>query len=158
MTAPKEVPESSGPIFPRRVFVAAALSAACAGGAAGLAGLGVLSAPQSAEFQFSRGTSFASGEEARLRALLAEALADERLNVTIIGHTGDAGDPQANLALSDERAALALEIAQSMGISAAQLSAQGVGGGAPLARLEGESERAHQIRLARVTVALQLRR
>ncbi len=147
-----------GPVIPRRAFVAAALSALAAGGAVTLGMLGGLSSVQSDVFQFSRGTSFVTGEEARLRGLLAEALPDERVHVTIVGHTGDAGDASANLALSEERAARAVSIAQSLGIPGDRITATGVGGDAPLAQANGESDRAFQSRLARVEISLQVRR
>lgn len=145
-------------MFPRRAFVAAVLSAAVAGGAVGLVSLGAVSGPATDSFRFSRGTAFASGEEARARGLLAQALKDDRTHLAIVGHTGSAGDPAANLALSQDRAEALAAIARDLGVPAAQLSVTGVGGGAPLAQNEGESDRAFQSRLARVDVTLQVRR
>ncbi len=149
---------NSGPIFPRRAFVAAGLSAMLAGGMVTLGLLGGASAVERDVFRFSRGVSLASGEEARLRGLLSKALVDARIAVTIVGHTGNVGDAQANLELSQARADVAKTIAQELGIGPSRVSAVGVGGGAPLARQDGESERMHQTRLARLEVSLQLRR
>ncbi|MEL6582968.1 MAG: OmpA family protein [Pseudomonadota bacterium] len=146
------------PLLPRRAFAAAGLSAVFAAASVSLAVWGGMSVSESSSFQFSRGTSLASGEEERMRGLLTRALPDERVHVTILGHTGTAGDAAANLALSQERAALASDLAQVMGISPDRITAQGVGGAAPLSRDSGESDRAYQARLARVDVSLQLRR
>ncbi|MEO0484506.1 MAG: OmpA family protein [Pseudomonadota bacterium] len=144
--------------MPRRVFLAAGLSALVAGSASVLAVLGGFTAVASDSFRFSRGTALASGEEARLRGVLALALPDTRIHVTILGHTGDAGDAAANQALSEDRAAYVAAIAEEMGIEPDRITATGIGGGAPLSQDSGETDRAHQARLARVEVTLQQRR
>lgn len=145
-------------VFPRRTFIAAILSAAVAGGAVTLAQMGGLTGVDAATFQFSRGAAWASGEEARLKGFLAPALADERISVAIVGHSGTQGDEAANLELSQTRADAAAALAQSIGLASHQITATAVGGGAPLAQQDGEGARAYQTRLARVDVALQLRR
>ncbi len=150
--------EHEHPFLPRRAFFAAGLSAILAGSATTLAVIGGLSETEGGMFQFSRGVSLTSGAEVRLRGLLARALPDERVHVTIIGHTGDAGDASANLSLSEERAALALAMAEELGIARDRITSRGVGGASPLPREDGESERAYQSRLARVEVSLQMRR
>lgn len=144
--------------LPRRAFLAAALSAVFAGSAVTLAQLGGLSTVQSETFRFSRGVSLASGEEDRLRDLLTRALQDARLHVTIIAHTGSTGDATANQTLSEERADVGQSIALDMGIAPDQITALGVGGASPAAKQEGESDRAHQSRLARMEISLQMRR
>lgn len=153
-----EVNAGKQPVLPRRAFVAAGLSAVFAGGAIGLAALGGLSGVETEVFGFSRGTSFVNGDEERLRGMLAQALQDDRIHVTILGHTGQAGEADANLELSQTRADLARSIATDLGISGDRITARGVGGGSPLAKTDGESERAYQSRLARVEVSLQMRR
>ncbi|MEM9426959.1 MAG: OmpA family protein [Pseudomonadota bacterium] len=146
------------PLIPRRAFVAAGLSAVLAGAAVSLGVIGGVSGVEASAFQFSRGVSLATGEEARLRGILARALPDERIHVTILGHTGDAGDATANLALSEERAALVQSMAQAAGIPPDRITALGLGGAAPLPKEDGESDRAYQSRLARVEVSLQMRK
>lgn len=129
--------------------------------AASLVALGVFGGVSSVErdvFQFSRGLLLANGEADRLRVFLARALPDERVHVTILGHTGSSGDASANMALSEERAAFARAVAAEMGIPSGRVTARGVGGGAPLPKEERESERVYQARLARVEVSLQMRR
>lgn len=158
MTTPTQSQTDPSPVFSRRTFVAAAVSAVVAGGAVTLGILGGVSRVKSDSFQFSRGLNFAAGEEARLRGFLADALSDERIYVTVVGHTGDAGDAAANLELSEGRGAKVVEIASETGLSADRITALGVGGANPLPREDGESDRAYQARLARVEVALQLRR
>lgn len=152
------VTQQTAPLLPRRAFLAAGLSAVVAGSAVALGLLGGLSAVDAESFQFSRGTSLANGEEGRLRGFLASALPDERVHVTIVGHSGSTGDAAANLALSEERAAFAKALAEEVGIAPSRITASGVGGGAPLSQDSGESDRSYQSRLARVEVSLQLRR
>ncbi|MEM9247710.1 MAG: OmpA family protein [Pseudomonadota bacterium] len=135
--------------------IAAALAA---GGATALATLGGLTGTTTETFRFSRGTALATGEDARLRGVLADVLADARIAVTIVGHSGTQGDAAANLALSVERAEAVAAIAREMGVAAARLTVTGVGGGDPLPRTDGQSDRAFEAALARVDVALQVRR
>lgn len=158
MTATRDIGDGAGPIFPRRAILAAGLSALVAGGAVALAGLGAISQPERAQFQFSRGTAMATEEDVRLRGYLSKALADERLHVTILGHAGTAGDAAANLELSETRAQAIQAIALDLGLPSDRITASGLGGGAPLVQQAGEGDRAYQSRLARVEVALQVRR
>ncbi len=143
---------------PRRLFLAGLFAAIAAGGAVTLAGLGALGSPGTEQFQYLRGTSFSAGEEERLRGFLAGAVKDDRIEVRIIGHSGTQGDGDANLALSEDRAEGAADIARALGIEADRISAAGVGGGDPLPRPADTSARAHEAALARVEVILQVRR
>lgn len=146
------------PRLPRRLFLAAGLSAVAVGGAVALGALGLIDVPETQSFAFSRATNLASGEEARLRGFLVKAAQDARLTVVITGHTGSQGDATANLALSEERAQAVAAIAVDVGLDASALTVTGVGGGAPLPRAEGQSDRAYQTALARAEVTLQVRR
>ena len=150
--------QTETPVFPRRAYVAGGLSAILAAGALSLSMLGGLSSVAADTFQFSRGVAFAAGEEGRLKGIFAQALPDERVHVTILAHSGSAGDEAANLALSEDRAALAAQMAIDLGIPADRITAQGVGGASPLQKQDGEAERTYQSRLARVDVSLQMRR
>ncbi|MDJ1006405.1 MAG: OmpA family protein [Paracoccaceae bacterium] len=143
---------------PRRIFVAGLLAALLAGGTTALVSFGAVTAPDTETFRFSRGTVLAAGEEARLRGALAAAVADDRITVTVTGHSGTLGEAAANLALSEDRAERVRTIALDMGLAADRITASGVGGGAPLPREAGQSERAHEASLARVEVTLQRRR
>ncbi|MFQ6550128.1 OmpA family protein [Aestuariibius sp. 2305UL40-4] len=158
MSAADSNSSGSGKVFPRRTFVAGGLSALVAGGAVTLGTLGYATRPQTESFRFARSTTLAAGEDARLRGFLAQALPDDRMQVVIIGHTGDAGNADANLALSAERADVAAAMARALGILPNRITVTGVGGASPLPKLEGERARAHQSRLARVEVSLQMRR
>lgn len=153
-----ELSTPKGAVMPRRAFFAAALSAITAGGAVGLAMWGGVDAPATESFQFSRGVLFQAGEAERLQAYLAKATLDDRIDVTIIGHSGTAGDATANTELSQNRADIALEAAATLGIGRGRLTAIGLGGASPLAQESGESDRAWQARLARVEVSMQVRR
>ena len=145
-------------LLPRRAFLAAGMSAVLAGAATSLAVFGGLSETDGDSFQFSRGLSLANGEGERLRGFLSGALADERIHVTILGHTGDAGDASANVTLSEARAELARQMAVDLGLPTDRITARGIGGASPLPKEDGESDRAYHSRLARVEVSLQLRR
>ena len=148
----------SEPRPPRRLFLAAGLAALLAAGGTGLVTWGAISSPETETFRFTRGTALATGEETRLRGFLVPAIRDDRLAVVIVGHTGTQGEPAANLALSESRAEAARAIAVSAGIPTERITVTGVGGGAPLPREPGQSERAHEAELARVEITLQVRR
>lgn len=149
--------DDTTPGIPRRLFLAAGLAALAGGGAVALGLWGQITAPGSESFRFARGTSFASGENDRLRAYLAQAAADDRIVAVILGHSGSTGDAEANMALSLERANAARDIALDLGVDAERLRVSAMGGAAPLPQEAGESDRAHQARLARVEVILQVR-
>ena len=155
MSGPKFDDTTPGP--PRRLFLAAGLAAIAAGGAVALGLAGQVTAPTSDSFRFARGTSFANGEEARLRGHLRQAVIDDRLTVVIMGHSGSTGDAEANLELSESRAEMARAIALELGIAADRIRMSAMGGGAPLPQESGESDRAWQARLARVEIAMQVR-
>lgn len=75
--------------------------------------------------------------------------------VAVRGHTSTQGDPAANEALSRERAeAVARYLAVTYGVDGNRMQVVGLGGSRPLARAEGETDRAWQYRLPRVEVAL----
>ncbi|MEM6696624.1 MAG: OmpA family protein [Pseudomonadota bacterium] len=148
----------TAPRPPRRLFLASVLAALTAGGVTALVALGAVDQPRTETFQFARGTSFAGGEEARLRGFLAEAATDARVTVTVIGHSGTQGDSDANVALSQSRADLVADMAAGMGIDDTRLSASGIGGASPLPKPDGVSDRAHEAALSRVDVSLQVRR
>ena len=140
--------------LPRRAILAALFSAATAAAAVGLVQYGGMDAPTRDSFQFSRGTGFAEGEQARLRGFLSPAISNDRLAVVITGHTGSAGDATANQRLSEARAATAAAIAYELGIPETQVIAAGVGGADPLPKADGTSEREYQSTLSRVDVTL----
>ncbi len=138
---------------PRRAFLGAGLVGLVAAAAGGLGFAGFSRRPQSTDFRFSRGTSFAPGEDARLNAHLASIAADPRLSVQIIGHSGTEGDGAANIAVSQDRADLVAGMAQSLGLTPDRVTAvTGVGGAAPLARPDGMGSREYERSLARVTI------
>lgn len=148
----------SSPGLPRRAVIGAILVAAALGGAAALGISGAALYPASDDFLFSRGTSFSNGEEARLKARLSQLAADDRIVIRLTGHSGTQGDEAANLKLSEERAEAALAVARSAGFPQRRIDwVGGVGGGDPLSKTDGESDRAWQARLARVTLAWQVR-
>ena len=80
-------------VFPRRAFVAAVLSGVTAASAIGLGLYGGLSMPESQDFGFSRGVKWAAQDGERLRGFLARALEDDRIHVTIFGHSGRGARP-----------------------------------------------------------------
>ncbi len=75
--------------------------------------------------------------------------------IEISGHTGLRGDPDANLALSQERADSVLRYIEiTHGIDANRVRAKGYGSSQPLKRLPGESSRSYRYRLPRVEIRL----
>ena len=145
LTQPKSQP------LPRRFFLGAVLAGATIAGGTVLGFIGVGQQPRTESFRFSRGTAFAPGEEQRLRGFLNEAAANPRLGLRITGHTGTSGDPDANLALSTERAEAARSMAATLGIPEDRvLFAGGVGGANPPPG--SDDTREAQRAMARVTV------
>lgn len=140
------------PGLPRRVFVGALLAAI---GAAAMVGPGYINAHTSASenFAFSRGTALAKGEADRMRAWILENTTQPRTQLRIIGHSGTEGNEDANRQLSQHRAEIALDIARDMGLDNTMFAiVEGVGGGGALPKVDGESDREYQRRLARVTL------
>lgn len=138
---------------PRRFVLGAVLSGLGVAALAAAGVIGVAAAPTAESFRFARGTSLAPGESERLDAFLNGIAGDPRRQLRIIGHSGTDGPSDANLALSNERAAIAVERARSLGIARERIVfSGGLGGAAPLARLDGESDRGYQSRLARVEI------
>ncbi len=148
----------TSPTLSRRAILASLLSTALAGSVTTLAIWGGVSRVAQDSFAFSRGTSLVASEADRLMGMLGQALSDERIFVTIIGHSGTEGDSAANRELSEARAQYILGIATELGIPSSRMTALGVGGAQPLPKEEGESDRAHQSRLARVEIFLQVRK
>jgi outer membrane protein OmpA-like peptidoglycan-associated protein len=75
--------------------------------------------------------------------------------VAVRGHTSTQGDAAANDTLSRDRAdAVARYLTVTYGIDGHRMRVIGMGGGKPLPRSDGESDRAWQYRLPRVEVAL----
>jgi outer membrane protein OmpA-like peptidoglycan-associated protein/ABC-type nitrate/sulfonate/bicarbonate transport system substrate-binding protein len=75
--------------------------------------------------------------------------------VIIKGHTGNRGDENANLLLSQERAeSVKRYLMVTYNIDSDRLYAHGVGAAVPLPRLAGESDRAFNYRLPRVELYL----
>jgi len=156
-TQPSVVKPAS-PGVPRRAILGALLVSASLGAAAALGIAGAALRPAQEDFFFSRGTSFASGEAARLKARAADLAVDDRIILRITGHSGTQGDEAANLALSEERAEAARTIALAAGFPLRRIDwTGGVGGGAPLSRDADQSDRAYQTGLARVTLSWQVR-
>jgi len=75
--------------------------------------------------------------------------------VLVGGHTSYSGDPEANMALSQQRAdAVARYLFITYSIDQNRIKAVGYGGTKPLSKLADESERGYQYRLPRVEISL----
>ena len=75
--------------------------------------------------------------------------------VVVRGHTGTRGDPESNRELSQERAdTIKRHLLVTHGIDEARVRAVGYGGERPLARLDGEADRAYEYRLPRVELQM----
>lgn len=139
--------------LPRRAILGGLLFAIALGGASALGQMGAVYVPQSEDFAFTRGTSFARGEENRLKAYVDPLVMDERVAFRVTGHTGTQGNDSANMALSENRAKIGEDILRVMGVPSERiLWVGGVAGGAPLEKMDNESEREYERRLSRVTI------
>lgn len=103
---------------------------------------------------FPRGAGLTAGGEATLAEALQQLRSDDGLLIRIEGHTGTRGDPEANLALSEQRAAAVREELVSRGIAPERITVEGYGGTRPLARQAEETDRAYQLRLSRAEITL----
>lgn len=143
----------------RRHFLGGGLAAAAIGSALALDLIGPVPRPEPLAVQFSRGTSLAQGEEARIAAFAARHLMEPRLQFHVTGHTGDRGDAEANTALSQQRAEVVAGLLRNAGIGQDSiLAVQGVGSADPLAKDAGESDGALQRRMARAIIATVVRK
>ena len=146
------------PPMPVRAILGAVLAGIVVAALVALDILGAASAPDTQTFRFTRNTTFAPGEEMRLRGFLTEVAENPELLIRITGHTGLQGAEDANTALSEARAQAAEQIAEEIGIPAARiLSVEGVGGGRPTPRDQSQAEREWERAQSRVTVSAQVR-
>ncbi|MEO1492312.1 MAG: OmpA family protein [Pseudomonadota bacterium] len=140
-------------LIARRYLIGAVLSSLAIGGALALDYIGPAGNPAPLVVQFTRGTALAQGEAARVSAFVGEHVAEPSLRFHVLGHTGDRGDADANLALSQDRAQAVADLLKEAGLDEAQLlSVQGIGSARPLAAGPEESDGALQRRMARVVV------
>ena len=107
---------------------------------------------------FEVGTDYAAEPDAILDAV-AGRLAEDPTKVAIItGHTGQAGDPQANRALSLDRARRIAQDLVPRGIAEDRLIARGAGGKSPPSMRDDESDAAFSKRMRRGVIVLAERR
>ncbi len=151
---PEKTPAQSKRMpFPVRGAMGAILAAAITAGSVFLFDLGKIDAPTADDFHFTRGVSFADGEEARLKGYLASIAAEDRVHLRITGHTGTKGDDPANQKLSTQRAQAVEGILSDLGFSASRIDwVGGIAGANPLPRDADQSEREWERGLSRVTV------
>ncbi len=109
--------------------------------------------PEALVLNFSRGATLSTGERERLLVFAGQHVDEDRLLFHVMGHTGEQGDTNANLALSRQRADFVANELKAAGITADRiLSVDGVGAADPLAAEEDQSDRALQRAMARVVV------
>ncbi|MEM7189207.1 MAG: OmpA family protein [Pseudomonadota bacterium] len=137
----------------RRYLVGALISAVAIGGALALDWIGPADPPEPLVLQFTRGTTLASGEDARLAAFAGRHVGEPLLAFHVVGHTGDRGDADANLTLSQDRADAVAAALLAAGVPEDRiLSAAGVGSADPLVADQDESDSGLQRRMARAVV------
>ncbi len=94
-------------------------------------------------------------EQRKLDAAVARLQHYPNFRVVLKGHTGLRGDPDANAALSKQRAErVAAYLTSQYRVDPNRLRVMGMGGREPLPRHSGEPERAYHIRLSRVEFLL----
>ena len=103
---------------------------------------------------FSSGTEMADQADQVLDRALEDALLRHEARVIVTGHTGTRGDPEANQALSLERAKVVARSLIDSGIDEDRIETLGMGGAAPLDRAADESDRAFQRRLPRTEITI----
>jgi outer membrane protein OmpA-like peptidoglycan-associated protein len=103
---------------------------------------------------FARGVSPAPGVDAAVADIANRLTLDPDLRVVLNGHTGTLGDGGANRDLGARRAEAIKALLIGEGIAEDRIATRGLGGDAPLARQDGESDRAYQNRLGRVEAVL----
>lgn len=104
---------------------------------------------------FQRGTASLADADVQVLARTVERLRHyPNYRILVKGHTG-AGDPDANMELSKLRAqAVAAHLLSTFDIDSNRIRAVGFGSSQPLARQDGESDRAYRYRLPRVEIVL----
>lgn len=146
-------------LIARRYLVGSLLCSVAIGGAIALGQLGAAGVREPLTVQFARGITLAPGEAERLSAFVAGHIAEPRVMFHVIGHTGQRGDPEANSALSLERAEAVAELLVEAGADDSQIvAAKGAGAAEPLEALPDESSGALQRRMSRAVVTAVLRK
>lgn len=106
------------------------------------------------QVQFSRGAELAPDAAAAIAAAAAEALEREGAVVLVTGHTGTRGEPEANAALSLQRAEAVRDALVAARLPAGRIVTVGAGADQPLAQEAGETDRAYQLRLGRADIVV----
>jgi outer membrane protein OmpA-like peptidoglycan-associated protein len=104
------------------------------------------------QVQFSRGAELAPDAAAAIEAAAAEAVERADAVVLITGHTGTRGDPEANAALSLERAEAVRAALVAARVPADRIVTVAAGAEQPLTREAEETDRAYQLRLGRAEI------
>ena len=107
---------------------------------------------------FEVGAQLAPAAGAQIAALADDLLDAPQTIAVVTGHTGAQGDPQANLALSAERARAVRDALVAAGIPADRIVTRGAGGTVALERREGESDAALSERSRRAEIRIVERR
>ena len=137
----------------KRYLIGAVLAAATVAISLYLGFIGPTVKPEPLVLNFSRGAILSTGERERLLVFAGKHIGEDRLLFHVLGHTGEQGDANANLALSRQRADFVANELKSAGIAAERiLSVEGVGAADPLTAEADQSDRALQRAMARVDV------
>jgi len=136
-----------------RYLIGAALTAAALGISIYLDLIGPTEKPDPLVLNFSRGTTLAAGEHERLLVFTNNQAVEDRLIFNVLGHTGERGDANANLALSKQRAQMVANELKAAGVSEDRImSVDGVGSADPLPADPDIADSALQRSMARVVV------
>ncbi|MFK7945476.1 MAG: OmpA family protein [Paracoccaceae bacterium] len=140
-------------VFARRYLIGSLLCSVAVGGGLALDYLGSVDVGDPLTVQFTRGTELAPGEAAKISAFVAGHVSEPRLMFHVLGHSGQRGESEANLELSQKRAEVVAAFLVDAGLAEAQiLSAQGAGSADPLSAEPDESSGALQRRMARAVI------
>ena len=136
-----------------RYFAGSSLTAFAIAAAIYLDIIGSTEKPEPLVVNFSRSTTLSNGERERLIVFSNKYSTEERLMFNVLGHTGERGDTEANLALSQQRAEVVAQLLESAGVENKRiLSVEGVGSADPLPANPDLSDSALQRSMSRVVI------
>jgi outer membrane protein OmpA-like peptidoglycan-associated protein len=104
--------------------------------------------------KFDIGTTLEDSAEAAIDAAVSRLASDPNAVVVVTGHTGTAGDLQANQALSESRAEAVADRLRSNGVNEDRIITLGAAGQLPSPREDGMGDAAYERSLPRAVITI----
>ena len=111
--------------------------------------------PRTYTMEFVRGDRLADGNEVVRNEVVNTLNLHPEMKARVTGYTEPGNDPDADIALSVSRAGKVRESLIAAGVPGDRITAVGVGGNHPLARMEGETDSALSRRSARADIRVE---